>query len=914
MSLAQNFTTSDIDRIVEDLEDEKDELSPREVKKLKLKQAAGQLYRLAKLLPHMSDEDKLAALKMFDDAEKTACELSLATFFRCAWSHMDTAEYQHNWHIDVIAEKAEQLVTGECRRLIVNQPPRTGKSNLLSVALPAWIWCQPERGPMSGPQVKFMFGSYGQALSFNHSVLCRNLILSNWYQKNWGHRFKLSEDRNAVGHFENDKGGARIATSVGAALTGLGADCVGEGTPISTPTGDVKVQHLKANDVVFGFDHSRGLVVKAKVKATRKLYKTGFYEIRTASGFSFKCTGDHPVFIPVQGYVAASELRPGDRVICKDRAQSARESYLRLLRYRKSENAIRFSKDIKTWTQRHLLRHEVLSRTSQNEKFEKLPGVWRSSTAHFRILLAHMRKSRDAKTRYYSAREVLRAMWYFILRTQQHLLLAGMLEQSAFDADVGNAKFQFQGIGKVFEPVQKDRTLHSNSRRFFLHRLRKERRQNEIQARHNREVAYALDTASTSYRRRYEKQPAGESIALMQCVPQEAPSWNLDTIVNIRCDSTSKNVFYDLEVENVSNFFAENVLVHNCIGLDDVHNTQDVTSEADREGAWNWYSQSVSTRLNNPKTGVMFLVMQRQHEDDLTGKLLTEEGDLWDHVVLRMRYETEPYLPYDQRTEEGELLWPTRVPEIEVSKLERTLGTYGASGQLQQRPQPKGGGILKAEYWGIYPPVGMEEEFKRDGIVCWPPFEFLVASLDGGYTEKESNDPSALTIWGLWFDRAGLPKIIAVHAWEDFLSINKLVMRVGNNCRKFKVDVLLIEAKASGISVSQEIQRLFGSADWSTVLCQVKGDKVARAVSVQGIFEDGTILAPDRVWAQLLIDRCASFPKGKRKDLVDSTTQALRWLRDNALIKRREEIIIEQNAALPRSGEIGTEGEALYDV
>jgi predicted phage terminase large subunit-like protein len=573
--MPNNFTKEDIDDLVDEttfLEEE--ELTPREERKIEFRNTIERLYKLQKILHLLEPEDRAAALELFDSAERVACELSLATFFKMAWPHMDTAEYKHNWHIDVIADAAEKLITGESRRLIVNQPPRTGKSNLLAVALPAWIWAQSEKGPLSGPQVKFMFGSYGQALSYNHSALCRNLIMSNWYQHHWGHRYKLKEDRNAIGFFENDKGGARIATSVGAALTGLGAD---------------------------------------------------------------------------------------------------------------------------------------------------------------------------------------------------------------------------------------------------------------------------------------------------------------------------------------------------FIGIDDPHNTQDVVSQADRDMAWNWYSQSVSTRLNDPKTGVMLLVMQRQHEDDLTGKMLNEEADLWDHVVFRMRYEENPSLPYDIRTEEGELLWEERIPEVEVLKLERTLGTYGTAGQLQQRPQPKGGGIIKADFWGLYPPKGQEEDFKKDGVVCWPPFEFLVASLDGAYTEKEENDPSALTIWGLWWDKLGVPRVIAVHAWEEFLSINKLVMRVGNNCRKFKIDVLLIEAKASGISAAQEIQRLFGNSDWTTVLCPVKGDKVARAISVQGIFEDGTVLAPDREWAQLLIDRCASFPKGKRKDLVDSTTQALRWMRDNGMIKRREERLLEQVAALPRPGDSVAEAPP-YDV
>jgi phage terminase large subunit-like protein len=91
-----------------------------------------------------------------------------------------------------------------------------------------------------------------------------------------------------------------------------------------------------------------------------------------------------------------------------------------------------------------------------------------------------------------------------------------------------------------------------------------------------------------------------------------------------------------------------------------------------------------------------------------------------------------------------------------------------------------------------------------------------------------------------------------------------------------------------------------------------KGDKVARAISVQGLFEEKLISAPDTTWAQLLIDRCAQFPKGKRKDAVDSTTQALRYLRDQGLIRRRDEQKRYESDALPKSGEMVQ--EALYDV
>jgi len=510
------------------------------------------------------------------------------------------------------------------------------------------------------------------------------------------------------------------------------------------------------------------------------------------------------------------------------------------------------------------------------------------------------------------AGKILSAMRQSIFDFAWYLLFAGMRGYSSFATDAGFAEFKFQNASEVFKPVQENSTFHSSTGRAFLRGLRRSG-QERIHRHETGEEAQEVFLSGASHRREHAEQHPGKSNHAMQGLPQEASSRNFETIVAITKHSGGEDAFYDIQVERICNFFAENILVHNCILLDDVHNTQEVESEAARNAVINWYSQSLSTRLNDPKTGTMMLVMQRQQEEDLTGYLLNTEAEMWEHVVFRMRYESNPPLDYDPRTEEGELLWPARMPELEVAKLEKTLGTYGTSGQLQQRPSPKGGGIIKAEDWQLFPPAGQEDEWKKDGVICWPPFEFVLASLDGAYTEKEENDPSAMTIWGIWYDRLGMPKIVAISAWEDFLSLNKLVMRVGNNCRKFKPDVLLIEAKASGISVAQEIQRLFRDAEWSTVLCPVKGDKVARAISVQGIFEDGTIYAPDRTWAQLLIDRCANFPKGKRKDLVDSTTQALRWLRDNGLIRRQDEVARAAQDALPRPGE-SLDNAAPYDV
>ena len=110
----------------------------------------------------------------------------------------------------------------------------------------------------------------------------------------------------------------------------------------------------------------------------------------------------------------------------------------------------------------------------------------------------------------------------------------------------------------------------------------------------------------------------------------------------------------------------------------------------------------------------------------------------------------------------------------------------------------------------------------------------------------------------------------------------------------YNVDNLLIEAKGPGLSVAQEIKRLNKTYDWIVTLVNPGSlDKVARAYATQPIFSNGAVYAPDRDWSDRVITQFENFPKVKHDDLVDSSTQALKYLREHNLIRRPEEIIME---------------------
>jgi predicted phage terminase large subunit-like protein len=252
---------------------------------------------------------------------------------------------------------------------------------------------------------------------------------------------------------------------------------------------------------------------------------------------------------------------------------------------------------------------------------------------------------------------------------------------------------------------------------------------------------------------------------------------------------------------------------------------------------------------------------------------------------------------------EGMLLTPDRFGEREVKLLEAQLGPYQAAGQLQQRPEPKGGGIFKRDWWQLW----NEDRF--------PPFDYILASLDTAYTEKEENDPSALTIWGIFTHRMNEPvrltfrdgsfhdelnlsetaqRVMLMNAWSGRLEINELVEKVNKICSTMRVDRLLIESKASGISVAQELKRLYGNSGFTVQLMDPRSqDKVSRAYSIQHLFSEGLIYAPDRSWADMVITQCAAFPKAKHDDLVDTVTQALKYLRGTGILVRGEEVVRE---------------------
>ncbi len=225
-------------------------------------------------------------------------------------------------------------------------------------------------------------------------------------------------------------------------------------------------------------------------------------------------------------------------------------------------------------------------------------------------------------------------------------------------------------------------------------------------------------------------------------------------------------------------------------------------------------------------------------------------------------------------------------------------------GQYQQRPEPRGGGLFKRDAWVPYEPENGK----------FPKFDYILGSLDSAFTEKTQNDPSGFTMWGCFKDEDGNRAVIPLTAWRKHLALHGkcrprekgeglqlykdatqhewgLVQWVAYEMERFKADKLLIENKANGHDVHNEMLRLFPAKPWSYELVDPAGlDKWARAIRVTPFFAEGIVYTVGTKYAKLLMDEMAMFPTGRFKDMTDSTTQALWYLRQNGFLVMSEEI------------------------
>lgn len=297
------------------------------------------------------------------------------------------------------------------------------------------------------------------------------------------------------------------------------------------------------------------------------------------------------------------------------------------------------------------------------------------------------------------------------------------------------------------------------------------------------------------------------------------------------------------------------------IVIDDPHNLQEAFSETIRQSVNDWWDVVMAPRRNAPLRSAYVMIMQRCHHDDLAGHVTGQGG--WD--VLSLPAEFEP--PFrcrtrlgwqDPRKREGELLWPAQFSASVVEQLKRQLGTYASAAQLQQRPSPLEGGIVKSGWWRYYDP---------DVPLV---FDEVVQSWDMAF---EGHQQCSMVVGQAW-GRRGADKYFLDQVRDHLNFVQTLSAMEALTMRRPDAAHKYVENKANGPAViSQMRSRIAG-----LVPVNPTGGKEARAYAVSPQVESGNVYLPDpqkRPWVKDFLEEWRLFPNGPYTDQVDASSQAL---------------------------------------
>jgi predicted phage terminase large subunit-like protein len=309
--------------------------------------------------------------------------------------------------------------------------------------------------------------------------------------------------------------------------------------------------------------------------------------------------------------------------------------------------------------------------------------------------------------------------------------------------------------------------------------------------------------------------------------------------------------------------------------LDDPISADAANSAAKLEAARVTFTETLPTRVNSDKSAIV-IIMQRLNELDVSGVILSM-GLPYVHLHIPMRFEPDHRCTTsigwtDPRTVEGELMFPERFSEAQVRELEATLGSYGAAGQLQQRPAPRGGGLIKTgwfKYWTTLPPL-----------------EFRAIFADTAMKTGEANDYSVLQCWG----RSTIGQAVLIDQirgkWEapELVTQTRAFWLKHQASDRSTLKGMYVEDKASGTGLIQTLRR----EGIAIIPVQRSNDKSSRAADAAPFIESGNVLLPaDAPWLSDFLGEIASFPSGAHDDQVDPMCDAIKCVQSAPAVQRK---------------------------
>lgn len=780
----------------------------------------------------------------------------------------------------VICARLDAMDSQQGQRLLVHGPPQFGKSLVISQRWPAHSL---GKNPLS----RFRLACYNLTHAERFSKVNLSIMQSADYQATFPHPDARVPDRASAEEWST-VGRARLldanpsfkALGLGTGFTGLGVDCLLPGTLIKTNIGDIDVAHLSllyCKPLVLAYNHATQSLTWRRIVATREILADAYVEITTATGRVLRVTGNHPIYVEGHGYKDASLLSPGDRLIgvaseCMPalrRVQTTGKPNVQAMLSAHSArndnanvpvvseviraNTLRTREAITQRMDRLLLFSALFKRASRCQERADVSAVRHSNAGPTRNKVLFTRMLKGGASSEGTERKGLPVVWRNISAAYiaYGLLFTSLCGRGTFTSNEGRWQFAFQTWQQLCKMVRGDAPVHFRAGRLALCGVQDSRKQGADQ------VAWTDSRQEqpgySSHQRRCAEQHAGKFDYALQEMSCDTPQIEKDTVAVVRHICGSNLRVYDIQVEDDHNFFADGILVHNCLVIDDPYkNRQDALSEAVNAAVWGWWSDVVLPRLN-PATNVV-VMFHRWQDNDLAGRLLQQGG--WELLRFPAIADGGADDPTDR--ELGDPLSPRYpIPYLEEVKRKQGSSFYAL---YQGTPRAPEGDYFKRGWFGA--PVG-----------AVPAGSTYVRYWDLAAGTSGQADYTA----GVLMARsdAGYYYVVDVQhgRWAAAERNATIKQRAALDARQYDSVATYIE-QAPGLSMEPTLDLIRQLAGHSVYADKVTKDKVSRAEPFQAQAQAGNIKIVDADWNGPYLDELCAFPTGDHDDMVDGSSGA----------------------------------------
>ena len=298
--------------------------------------------------------------------------------------------------------------------------------------------------------------------------------------------------------------------------------------------------------------------------------------------------------------------------------------------------------------------------------------------------------------------------------------------------------------------------------------------------------------------------------------------------------------------------------------IDDPLKAEDGASETERARVIKWYDGTLSTRLNDKERGVIILVMQRLHQEDLAGFVLERGG--WHELSLPAIAPDDQEVPvgpdelYQRKA--GSVLHPERESAATLERIRAEIGSLQFSAQYQQSPVPPEGNLIRREWLKTYDTAPSRGSGGR-----------IVQSWDIATTTDERNDWSVCTTWA-----KKKKDFYLLDVWRARVEFPALRRKVIDHAVSHQAQTVLIEKAGPGLQLVQDLRNDPTPGFPRPIGIVPEGDKLVRMEAQTPRIEAGHVLLPkDAPWLAEFLTEILAFPNGRHDDQVDSVSQFLKW-------------------------------------